>query len=264
MRRHFSIPCAGEYLVGTIDAATGSVGLLIVSGGNEVRSGAFSGQAKLARAISQAGYPVLRFDRRGVGDSSGENRGFRDSATDILAARDALREAFPGIKRIVAYGNCDAASALMLAGGIQADALVLANPWTFDEESQDGHSPASIRSRYAAKLAKPGEILRLLKGEVDLRKLAKGLARAAGTEESPARLLTELRRGVEDFHGKSLFLVSGRDRTGQAFARGWGDDPRIRQCEAADHGFSDAESFAWLQQQLLAVLEEQACQLDMR
>ena len=52
-------------------------GLLLVTGGNEVRSGAFSGQAQLAARIARKGFPVFRFDRRGVGDSDGENKGFR-------------------------------------------------------------------------------------------------------------------------------------------------------------------------------------------
>ncbi len=57
--------------MGTLDDAPGTTGLLIVSGGNEVRAGAFAGQARLAAEIAAAGHPVFRFDRRGVGDSTG-------------------------------------------------------------------------------------------------------------------------------------------------------------------------------------------------
>ena len=39
-RRHVLFPCEGSLLAGTIDEAPGSTGLLIVSGGNELRSGA--------------------------------------------------------------------------------------------------------------------------------------------------------------------------------------------------------------------------------
>src|SRR3546814_5070051 len=58
-------------------------GLLIVSGGNELRSGAHRGMAKLAARLSRDGFPVFRFDRRGVGDSEGENGGFLSSGPDI-------------------------------------------------------------------------------------------------------------------------------------------------------------------------------------
>jgi len=44
-RRHLTFTCKGEPLAGTLDDAPGKVGLLIVTGGNEIRAGAFSGQA---------------------------------------------------------------------------------------------------------------------------------------------------------------------------------------------------------------------------
>jgi predicted alpha/beta hydrolase len=109
--------CGTLRLAATLDTAPGTAGLLIVSGGNEIRSGAFGGQAELAARIARAGFPVFRFDRRGVGDSEGENRGFRRSARDIAAAIEAFRAIAPQIERVVAFGNCDAASALMLGGG---------------------------------------------------------------------------------------------------------------------------------------------------
>ncbi|MCH7861093.1 MAG: hydrolase 1, exosortase A system-associated, partial [Proteobacteria bacterium] len=110
MRKLIAFPCAGETLLGTLDEAAETTGLLIVSGGNEIRIGAHRGMALLAERVARADYPVLRFDRRGIGDSTGENRGFESSAEDIAAAARAFRET--GVERIIAYGNCDAATAL--------------------------------------------------------------------------------------------------------------------------------------------------------
>ena len=86
MRKSLQFSCDADTLFGTLDAAPGESGLLIVSGGNEIRSGAWAGQAQLAARLAAAGHPVFRYDRRGVGDSSGANRGYRQSRADIAAA----------------------------------------------------------------------------------------------------------------------------------------------------------------------------------
>ncbi len=61
---------------------------------------------------------MFRFDRRGIGDSTGENHGFESSADDIAAAAAAFR-AESGVTRIVGFGNCDAATALAFFHGAQ-------------------------------------------------------------------------------------------------------------------------------------------------
>lgn len=260
-RRHLTFACEGDSLAATLDDAPGGTGLLIVSGGGEIRSGAFAGQAMLAARIAGAGYPVFRFDRRGVGDSEGVDRSFLHSAPDIAAALAAFRAARPGLARVVGFGNCDAAGALMLGGGAGCDALVLANPWTI-EQDDGAPPPAAIRARYAEKLRNPREVLRLLRGQVSLAKLARGLARAAApaAQTSLARRMAE---GLDSFHGPATILLAPRDRTAQAFLAGWNtNDPRISLCPGADHAFSQHGD--WLFTQLCAVLaQEQARQLDM-
>ena len=117
-----TFPIGSSTLAGTLDTAEGATGLLIVSGGSEIRSGAFSGQSLLAARIAEAGFPVFRFDRRGIGDSDGEDRGFRSSMNDIAAALAAFQAMAPKLDRVIGFGNCDAASALMLGGGVPVDA----------------------------------------------------------------------------------------------------------------------------------------------
>src|SRR5690606_34577057 len=109
-RRHVTFACEGETLVGTLDEAAGASGLLLVSGGNEIRAGAFAGQARLAARLAAAGHPVFRFDRRGIGDSTGENAGFLGSGPDLAAALAALRAEQPSLERGVGFGHCDARS----------------------------------------------------------------------------------------------------------------------------------------------------------
>lgn len=248
--------CEGSRLAGTLDTAPGTRGLLIVTGGNEIRSGAFSGQSRLAARIAKAGFPVFRYDRRGIGDSEGENTGYRGSTADILAAADAFRAIAPQLSQVVAFGNCDAASALMLAGGAGCDGLVLSNPWTI-EEGADNHTPPpdAVRARYAQKLKNPREVARLLRGGVDLRKLARGIGQAMRPASNSSSLAEDMRAGIAGFGGRISILLATADRTAQVFENAWDKtDPRIARCEGAGHSYVEPEAQAWLDARLLEAL----------
>lgn len=254
-RLHLTFGCAGSTLAGTLDTAPGTSGLLIVSGGNEVRSGAFSGQARIAAAIAAAGFPVFRFDRRGVGDSEGENRGFRKSERDILAAAEAFRAMVPQMNRVVAFGNCDAASALMLAQGEAYDALVLSNPWTI--ENDDGQMTASaVRSRYGDKLRNPRELARLLTGKVALGKLARGVVRALGPKPKSTSLAQEMAQALAATGKPYRFLLAEGDRTAQIFRTTFPLDPaaNLQVCNGASHAYVEPHAREWLRGELLVAL----------
>ena len=259
-RLSLTFACGHQTLAGTLDTAPGSCGLLIVSGGNEIRSGAFGGQAALAARIAEAGFPVFRFDRRGIGDSEGANRGFRNSAKDIAAALDAFRAMVPQMSRVVAFGNCDAASTLMLAGGAGVDALVLSNPWTIEQNQSHAPTdttppPAAIRARYLDKLKNPSEVMRLLSGGVNLRKLARGVRQALSPPSPPSSLAQEMAAGLAAFGGEVAILLATADRTAQVFEGAWSAaDPRIRRCGGAGHAYVEPEHRAWLDAQLLEML----------
>lgn len=215
MRKIVDFACAGETLVGSLDAAEGPTGLLIVSGGNEIRAGAHRGMAMLAARLAAEGTPVFRFDRRGVGDSSGANTGYSGARTDMEAGVAAFRHHAPRVKRIVGFGNCDGATALLLFGG-KIDRLVLANPWLRDET--DGlPSAEAIRARYAERLRDPGAWARALTGGVSFLKLASGLGKLA-TSGAPAdsgveQQVFETLRARPD----TTVLISTGDATGITF-----------------------------------------------
>lgn len=261
-RRHFTFACAGAQLAGSLDLAPGTTGLLIVSGGNEVRAGPWGSQAELARKVAAAGFPVLRFDRRGVGDSEGENHGFTSSAPDLAAALRAFRAHVPTLKRIVAYGNCDAASALMLAGGAGCDALVLANPWTFEPEPEPAAPlgapatpPAALRRHYARRLFDRTAWARLLSGKVRLRPLGASLAGAMRRDPPPGTLAQAMAAGLARFDGPVTILLAGNDRTAAAFRACWNPaDPRLRTCPGASHSFVEPPARIWLHGQILGAL----------
>lgn len=254
MRKLIAFPCAGETLLGTLDDAPGATGLLIVSGGNEIRIGAHRGMALLAQRVAEAGHPVFRFDRRGIGDSTGENRGFESSADDIASAAATFR-AETGVTRIVAHGNCDAATALAFfhaQAGI--DALILANPWVI-EATDDLPPAAAIRVRYAERLRDPREWLRLLRGGVNIRKLASGLLKASRKQyEQPDGLPARLAAALTDSRTPVTILLAKGDNTAIAFADAFAgpafaearDKVTIEQLDSASHSFASAADKDWL------------------
>ncbi|MDG2002232.1 MAG: hydrolase 1, exosortase A system-associated [Novosphingobium sp.] len=253
-RRHVTFDCEGARLVGSIDEGAAATGLLLVSGGNEVRSGAWNGQAQFAAQIAAEGFPVFRFDRRGTGDSEGANGEFQSSAPDINAAYETFRVYCPHIERIVGFGNCDAASALMLAEGAGLDVLVLSNPWTF-EDTDEPPPPEAVRAHYRQRLADGAAIKRLLTGKVSLRKLLGSLFGAMRPATPPSTLAQDMASAIAGFSGPILFPIAERDRTGQAFLSAWPkDDPRIRVCGDATHSYVESHSRDWLAKQVLEVL----------
>lgn len=254
MRRHLTFPCGLDSLVGTLDleAATGATGVLLVSGGREIRSGSWGGQARMAARLAAEGIPVFRYDRRGVGESEGSDPGFQHTRDDIAAALAAFRAAVPTLRRVVAFGNCDAAAALMLhAADIGLGGLVLANPWTLETDDSDAAPPAALRQRYLAKLANPREVLRLLTGGVNLVKLARGLRRATS---APAKssLVDTMAASLARFNGPVSILLATGDRTAQMFDAVWpAGDARILRHASNGHSFASEEAQDWLFERLM-------------
>ncbi|UVO53287.1 hydrolase 1, exosortase A system-associated [Sphingomonas sp. SUN039] len=257
MRRALTFTCEGATLVGSLDDAADKAGLLIVSGGNEIRSGAHRGMAELAAAIAAKGYPVFRFDRRGVGDSEGDNRGFRFSGPDIIAALDAFRRECPALTHIVAFGNCDAATALALHG-TPVDARVLANLWVIPSTGEMP-PPAAIKDRYVRRLRDPEAWKALLTGKIDMGKLAKGLGRlAAAKPAQPDSLADKTVRALEASPIPTTILLATGDATAIAFADVWRGDPavKVERIETASHSFAGESEFGGLVRVLETALSE--------
>ncbi len=233
MRRLIEFPCADAKCMATLDAAAGTGGLLIVSGGNEIRIGAHRGMARLAQDVAVAGHPVFRFDRRGIGDSSGDNHGFLSSGPDIAAALTAFRKAQPQLERIVAFGNCDAATALVLHGDdLAIDALVLANPWVI-EPRDDLPPPAAIKDRYVRRLRDPSAWAALLTGKVNIASVARGLGRIV-TPAKATDLASAFAAAMTAAPRPTHILLASGDGTALAFADAWRSEAFARLRQRAD------------------------------
>ncbi len=261
MRRVVAFDCHGARCTATLDAGPRAAGLLIVSGGNEIRIGAHRGMARLAQDVAAQGYPVFRFDRRGIGDSDGDNGGFLSSGPDVTAALAALRAEAPHLSRIVAFGNCDAATALVLHN-VPVDALVLANPWVI-EPKDDLPPPAAIRDRYARRLRDLEAWKALISGRVNIAAVARGLGRIVLPSKA-ADLATSFADALAASTIPAHILLATRDGTALAFADAWKAEPfaaarardsvTIQALDSASHSFASEDDYAALKAALIAAL----------
>jgi exosortase A-associated hydrolase 1 len=257
--------CEGNTLVGVLSRPAAAASpkrsaVLIVVGGPQYRAGSHRQFVLLARTLASAGYPCLRFDYRGMGDSGGEPRTFEGIAADIRAALAALRAACPEQSRIVVWGLCDAASAALMFATSDAgvSGIVAANPWARSEASL---AAATVKHYYAGRLLQRSLWTKVFSGRFGwreaaasaLRNLQRALMtpRASGAPPHQSNLpfQTAMARGLARFNGRVLLLLSGNDLTAREFVqyasadphwRGLLQDPKIERVDfaQADHTFS--------------------------
>jgi len=232
--------CAGEALVGILAAprpernAVPATGVVLIVGGPQYRAGSHRQFVLLARAVAAAGYPVLRFDYRGMGDSTGEQRNFLQVTPDIAAAIDTLQQQVPSVKHVVLWGLCDAASAALLYRHDTQDArvrgLCLLNPWVRSEVSL---ARAHVKHYYADRIKQKDFWLKLLSGQVArsaLTGLARNLATAfsAGTKMEVAGSKTfqgSMAAAWQRFDAPTLLFLSENDYTAKEFSEYVGASP---------------------------------------
>jgi exosortase A-associated hydrolase 1 len=223
MRRLLTIACGGDTLGASLDPASGPTGVLIVTGGTQTRIGSHRLFERLAKALAEAGYPCFRFDRRGVGDSDGEDPDFRGNCADMRAAATAFREACPQVETMVGFGLCDGATSLALFGGeIGLAGLIMVNPWLVEAES-GAPPPAAIKHHYRQQLLSVSGWKKLLSGSVSYKKLFKGIAKVLRPGETQG-LASEVASALERNRLPVALILASEDATAIAAADVWRSD----------------------------------------
>ena len=271
--------CEGDRLLGILHRpeTPRDTAVVVVVGGPQYRIGSHRQFLLLARAVADAGFPVLRFDYRGMGDSEGAFRGFEDAGKDIRQALAAFAEAMPEVRRFVLWGLCDGASAILFyaAGDSRVERVVLLNPWV---RTEAGQARAMLRHHYLARLTSRDFWGKLLSGKValgaSLRDFAGTLAKRLtavserdgaadeGSCSADASLPDRMAAGLQRFTGPVLLILSGKDLTAREFEDAaklsslWQkllqeDRVTIERLPEADHTFSQV---AWRR-----TVERQTC-----
>ena len=265
-----SFECRGETLVGILhrSAMPSETGIVIVVGGPQDRIGSHRHFVELARELANNGIPVLRFDVRGMGDSSGTFPGFEAIDDDVAAAMDIFIREEPHIKNVILWGLCDGASASIFYAprDRRVTGLILLNPWIRSDAS---YARTELRHYYGARILDGAFWWRLITGDVDLRDATQSLldriraaltpttatpgdGHCADTINPAAPLPDRMAQGLAAFRGDILLIISGNDLTAKEFddvTQGTDDWVKIlsadrvhrRDHENADHTFSRAE-----------------------
>jgi len=255
--------CAGDTLVGILarPETPAETGVVLIVGGPQYRVGSHRQFVLLSRVLAAAGFAVLRFDYRGMGDSSGAQRDFEDVSADIAAAIDALQTRLPGVKHIALWGLCDAAAAALLYCHNRPDprikGLCLLNPWVRSEASL---AKTQVKHYYTQRLRQKEFWLKLLSGKVaakaisgllqNIRLASKGAA-ISKTPQKPFQQRMAL--AWQQFQGQILLILSGDDYTAKEFREYAGSDPAWKHYQnhgkltshevpGVDHTFSGAAS----------------------
>jgi pimeloyl-ACP methyl ester carboxylesterase len=232
---------------------------LLLPGWTGPRSGPADLLTRLAEALSEAGAVVLRLDFRSRGDSPGNAAccGLDEMIADANLAWRQLRCDFPGAAATVG-GMCSGANAALGLAALQATenpdvAAFSALPFQSARNAEfAAHRRHRIIRDYLRKACSPKTWARLLRGEVNLRRVRKNLH--AGDAEcvsvnGASRNLKDSAQDIEAaltrWQGNALFVWGGGDEEAtparahfeKLHAAGMGRAAKFETIEGANHNF---------------------------
>lgn len=263
---------AGHPLVGMLHPAGGKqeLGVLVmVAGGPQYRIGGHRQLVLWARKFSSCGFPVLRFDFSGMGDSYGEYHEFDKTEDDLRVALDRFFEEMPSLKQVVLWGECNACSTSLFYAhkDPRIKGIVMLNPWVRTEQ---GQAKAVIKHYYLDRLTQRSfwakvfglkfDVLGSLRSALQMIATARGQTDGGRSKSKPGAkhgaaakpLPDAMLNGLAQFKGRIMLVMSGRDMVAKEFddllqtTPAWNEhlaacDLVRHDLEYADHTFSTGE-----------------------
>ena len=200
--------------------------VIMIPGGYQTRVGAHRMAVLLARRYAQAGVAVVRFDPRGMGDSSGPFQHFSQQEEDIDLAITALREATPDSRHIYLWGLCDAATSALLYASSHPNltGLLLVNPWIYDTKIA---AQTTLRSYYPQRLRSRQMWKKLFTGQLNWLDSIKELAKIIGRQltkqdlqshhSQDENLALQSLNAISHYCGEIHLLLCEQDATAKQF-----------------------------------------------
>ncbi len=231
--------------------------ILMLHGWSGYRTGPHQMQTRAARRFAQAGFPVLRFDFAGRGDSDGstELATLSTMTDDVEVVLEWIKSTFPEHDVLLAglCSGCEVAFAAAVSP--QVKGLML---WSAPVFAAGASEERTRRKRwhylgeYARKLLRPSTYKKLLRGSVDVRGVSKVLSHQGGESKNiesdlPGQLPRGWRQSILDRNKKlalPILMIFGSADPTSVEALDWYEKQFSQDCkinkkwiEGANHSY---------------------------
>lgn len=260
-----------ERLVGILSEPEGpsaGTGVVLLHGWSGYRTGPHRMFVETARRLAAAGHPVLRFDFRGRGDSTGavEAADLDGMIEDARAARRLLIER-AGVRATCWLGLCSGGNVALGAASLDkdADGLILWSTPLFAPFKRRGQEIARrgiFLADYARKLFRAETYLKLVRGRIRFDLISRVLFGRRPRPEggrNPKDSLRDIMADLRGYRGRALFIYGSRDDEAVGapefyaqFCREEGIPALFHTIEGANHSYY---SVAWQEEVLGLTLD---------
>ena len=263
MEEFIQIDSGGERLVGVWTEPEGparaNATVITLHGWGGYRVGPHSFMVKLCRALAAKGVSSLRFDFRGRGDSTGEQK----VATLDTMIEDACRAVEFAQKRapgnvFTLWGLCSGGNVAIGAATLKSEVrdLILLSTLPFIPQKKSSEKIARTQAQagnYFRKLFRWATWKKLVTGAVNFRNVKKALfghyAKGEPNARDPKDSARDIMAAFEKYKGRAAFFYGGADReAGDAlghyteFTTKHGIPATFETVEGSNHDFY---SLAW-------------------